>query len=209
MGLANLRLDLLVMTVFLTSRDVGLYSAANNVMLPVASIAAAIAVITTARAARQQAEGGSQVAAVALWNSSGMAFVVSLAGSAFLAVGAPFVVPALLGEAYRPSVPIIWILIAGYIGRSVMGVVLAGANGMRRPRAGYVSEGIGLAATLVLLPVLLPRWGITGAAVTSSVSYCLAAVASLWWLLLLRQGRIKPTGREGHPFHGVSTDDIS
>ena len=207
MGLANLRLDVLAMTIFLTSSDIGLYSAANNVMLPVASIAAAIAVITTARAARHQAEGGSQVAAEAIWSSSRQAFVLSLAGGVLLAVAAPIVVPALLGDAYRPSVPIIWILITGYIARSVTGVVIAGANGMRRPRAGYVSEGIGLAATLMLLPVLLPRWGITGAAITSSVSYFLAAAASLWWLLLVRQRRITPTRREGNHIGGVPTDD--
>jgi O-antigen/teichoic acid export membrane protein len=208
MGLANLRLDVLVMTIFLTSRDIGLYSSANNVMLPVSSIAAAIAAITTSRAARKQAEGGSQLAADAIWSSSRQAFVLSLLGGALLALSAPIVVPALLGNAYRPSVPLIWILIAGYIARAVMGVVIAGANGMRRPRAGYVSEGIGLAATLILLPLLLPRWGITGAATTSSVSYCLAAAASLWWLLLARRGRITPSGQNGLQIGSVPTDDI-
>jgi O-antigen/teichoic acid export membrane protein len=209
MGLANLRLDVLVMTIFLTSRDIGLYSTANNVMLPVSSIAAAIAVITTSRAARHQAEGGPLVAAATIWGSARQAFVLSVAGGAALAVVAPIVVPALLGEAYRPSVPIIWILIAGYIARSVMGVVIAGANGMRRPKAGYASEGIGLAATLVLLPMLLPRFGIAGAATTSSVSYCLAAAASLWWLLRVRQSKITPTGHEDHHVGGVPTDDVA
>lgn len=209
MGLANLRLDVLVMTIFLTTRDIGLYSAANNIMLPIASIPAAIAVITTSRAARLQAEGGSQVAAAAVWSSSRHAFLLSLAGGVVLAVAAPFVVPVLLGEAYRPAIPIIWILITGNIARSVMGVVIAGANGMRRPMAGYVSEGIGLAVTLILLPVLLPRWGITGAATTSVVSYWLASAASLWWLLLARRSRITPAGRAGHHLRDNTTEDIA
>jgi len=203
MGLANLRLDVLVMTMFFTARDIGLYSAANNVMLPVSSIPAAIALITTSKAARMQVQSGPGSATAAIWRSSRQAFILALAGGLALAVVAPVVVPLLLGEAYRPSIPIIWILITGYVARSVMGVVVAGANGMRRPRAGYVSEGLGLAATLILLPVLLPRWGITGAAVASSVSYCLAAAGSLWWLLLARRSSMVATGREGQHGRGV------
>jgi O-antigen/teichoic acid export membrane protein len=207
MALVNLRLDVLVMTMFLTSRDIGLYSAANNVMMPVVSIPAAIAMITTSRAAKLQAEMGSQVAAESVWNSSRQAFFISLAGGLFLAAAAPFVVPALLGEVYRPSIPIIWILITGNIARSVMGVVIAGANGMRRPRAGYVSEGIGLAFTLVLLPVLLPRWGIAGAAATSVVSYFLASIASLWWLMLARRSNSKRDSGVARLVHDVAAGD--
>jgi O-antigen/teichoic acid export membrane protein len=200
MMLVNVRLDILVMTTFLSARDIGLYSAANNVMLPVSSIPAVIALIATPNAARLQVQGGPGSAAAAIWRSSRQAFILSLAGGFVLAVAAPVVVPLVLGDAYRPSIPIIWILIAGNVARSVMAVVVAGANGMRRPRAGYVSEGIGLAATLILLAVLLPRWGITGAAAASSVSYCLSAAASLWWLLLARRSSMVATGREGQ--HG-------
>jgi len=195
MGLLNLRLDILVMAMFVSAADIGVYSAANNVMLPVSSIPAAIALITTSKAARL-VQGGPGSATAAIWGSSRQAFILSLAGGLVLAVAAPLVVPLLLGDAYRPSIPLIWILISGNVARSVMGVIVAGAMGMRRPRVGYLSEGVGLAATLILLPVLLPRWGITGAATTSSISYCLAASASLWWLLRARRKSIAPTGQE-------------
>jgi len=195
--LVNLRLDILVMTTFLTANDIGLYSAANNVMLPVSSIPAAIALVTTSKVARLQGQGGPGGSIAAIRRSSQQAFMLSLAGGLVLATAAPVVVPFLLGDGYRPAIPIIWILIAGNIARSVMGVVVAGANGMRRPKAGYVSEGIGLAATLILLPVLLPRLGITGAAITSLVSYCLAGAASLWWLSLARRSSMVAPGREG------------
>jgi len=196
MGLANLRLDVLVMTVFFAAEDIGQYSAANNVMLPVSSIPLVIALVTTSKTARLRTQSGQGSATAAIWRSSRQAFVLSLAVSLLLAVTAPFVVPWLLGDAYRPSIPLIWILSAGNVARAVMGVVVAGANGMRRPRAGYVSEGIGLAVTLVLLALLLPRWGIVGAAVTSTASYCVAAVASLWWLLLAPRSSRTPAAAE-------------
>ncbi len=182
MGLANLRLDLLVLTLFFTADDLGLYSAANNVLLPVSSISLVIALITTSKAARLKAESGIGTATAAIWQNSRQAFFLSSVAGAICAVSVPVVVPVLLGDAYRPSIPLVWIMIAGIVARSVMGVVVAGANGMRRPRAGYISEGAGLLATLVLLPVLLPRWGIVGAAVSSTAAYSVAAAASLWWL---------------------------
>jgi O-antigen/teichoic acid export membrane protein len=209
MGLANFRLDVLVMTIFLTSRDIGLYSTANNVMLPVTSIPAAIALMTTSKAARQHAEGGMRAAAAATWRNTRQAFVLALVGGAALAVAAPIIVPALLGDAYRPSIPIIWILITGYIARAVIGVIQAGANGMRRPRAGYVSEGAGLAATAMLLPLLLPRWGITGAAITSSISYCLTAAAIMLWLLLARRGTITPAAAHPRQIHDETPEHIT
>jgi O-antigen/teichoic acid export membrane protein len=187
MGLANARLDVLVMTIFLGSRDIGLYTAANSAMLPIVSIPAAIAVMTTSSVARLQAEDGTEGAVEAIWRSSRQSLALSLVGGGVLAVAAPVLIPALVGNAYRPSIPIIWILIAGYVARSVMAVVVAGANGMRRPRVGYGSEGIGLVVTVALLPLLLPRWGITGAAVTSSVSYCLSAAISIRWLFRARR----------------------
>jgi O-antigen/teichoic acid export membrane protein len=209
MGLANFRLDVLVMTIFLTSRDIGLYGTANNVMLPITSIPAAIALMTTSQAARLQADGGTRAAASATWRSSRQAFVIALVGGAALAVAAPVIVPALVGNAYRPSIPIVWILISGYIARAVIGVVQAGANGMRRPRVGYLGEGVGLAATVVLLPLLLPRWGITGAAITSSISYCLTAATVTVWLLLARRGTITGAATLPRQIHDESPGRIT
>lgn len=187
MGLANLRLDIVILTMFLSARDIGVYSAANNVMFPLSTFPAAIALVTTSRVARLQARGAQGTAAAGIWGSARQALMIAVAGGLVLAVAAPFIVPLLLGDAYGPAVPIIWLLIAGYVARAVAGVIVSGANGMRKPRAAYVSEGVGLAATMVLLPVLLPWLGVAGAAITSTVSYSASALILVGWLVRVRR----------------------
>ena len=191
MGLVNLRLDLLVLTLFVSASDIGLYSAANNAMMPITALPAAISLLAAPRAARLRTQVDPLSSVNATWNSARDALLLGLAGGAVLAVAAPVIVPMLLGTAYRPAIQLVWILIVGYVARAVIGVIVAGANGMRRPRAGYLSEGVGLVVTLALLPVLLSRWGITGAAVASTLAYVASAVAAVWWLATLRQRTAK------------------
>jgi O-antigen/teichoic acid export membrane protein len=186
-GLANLRLDLLVLTVFVSAGEIGLYSAANNVMMPIIALPAAISVLAAPRAARLRTHVDPLTSINAIWNSTRDALMWALAGGAMLAIAAPVIVPLLLGSAYRPAVQLIWILIVGYVARAVVAVIVAGANGMRLPGAGYLSEGVGLTMTLALLPILLPRWGISGAAITSALAYLASGIAAVWWLVKLRR----------------------
>lgn len=186
-GLANLRLDLLVMSAFLSAHEIGIYSAANNLMMPVSSMPAAIALMIAPKAARLHALAGSRNGIAAIWAGSRQAFILAIFGGAILAVMAPLVIPILLGEPYRPVIIIVWILITGSVARSVMVVIVSGANGMRRLSAGYISEGIGLATTFALLPFLLTKWGIIGAAITSTVSYSFSGMAAGYWLLKARK----------------------
>ncbi len=196
MGLASLRLDLLVLTVFVSAGDIGLYSAANNVMMPITALPSAIALLAAPRAARLRAQVHPLASINAIRNSTRNALSLALVGAGLLAAAAPVIVPLLLGNAYRPAIQLIWILIAGYVARAVVSVIVAGANGMRRPRAGYLSEGVGLMVTLVLLPILLPRWGITGAAIVSTLAYMASAIAAVWWLAKLRKEAAAFAGNE-------------
>jgi antigen flippase len=193
MGLASLRLDLLILTIFVSASDIGLYSAANNVMFPITALPAAIGMLVAPRAARLRTHVDALASIGAIWNSTRGALLVALAGGAALAVTAPLIVPLLLGDAYLPAVQLIWILIAGYVARAVVGVIVTGANGMRQPRAGYISEGVGLIVTLLLLPVLLSRWGITGAAAASTIAYLASGIAAAWWLVKARRRAAEPT----------------
>jgi O-antigen/teichoic acid export membrane protein len=187
MGLVSLRLDLLILTVFVSAGDIGLYSAANNIMMPITALPYAIALLAAPRAARLGTQVHATASISAIWKSTRDATLLALAGGVALAAAAPVIVPLLLGNAYRPAIPLIWILIAGYVARAVVSVIVSGANGMRRPRAGYLSEGIGLMVTLILLPILLPRWGITGAAAVSTAAYIASGIAAVCWLAKLRQ----------------------
>lgn len=183
LSLANFRLDLLVMATFLGARDVGLYSTANNVMLPVVALPVAIAHLAAVSTSRADVSAGRTVSVASLQRGATLALAAAAATGAAVAIAAPIVLPRLLGSAYDGVVPLVWLLLVGYTGRAVSWVIAAGANGLELPAVGMRSEGAGLVVTLVLLPFLLPTLGATGAAITSTAAYLTSAVVATCWLL--------------------------
>ena len=176
LGLANFRLDILLMSTFVAASEIGYYSVANNVMIPVTALAGAAAILVTPAVARFGVDSGGQV--VFIRREARIYVCVAAGGGVLLAIVSPLLVPLLFGPAFRPAVPLIWILIPGYIARALSHILVSGAIGMRRAWIGNAAEGTGLLLTLALLPILLPRYGATGAAITSSVAYIAAALVA-------------------------------
>jgi O-antigen/teichoic acid export membrane protein len=184
LGLANARLDLLIMSVFLASSQVGYYSVANNLMMPVMAFASAGTVLLTPRVARMgRRERRDQVddAQFAAIREDARAYlIVAAGGGLILALLAPLVVPLLFGSAFQPVVVLAWVLIPGYVARTYAGLTSAGALGICRPWVGNVTEAAGLVVTAALLPILLPRYDALGAAITSTAAYCTSAVVAMY-----------------------------
>ncbi len=189
MGFANFRLDLLVMATILAARDVGLYSAATSVMLPIIALPTALIQLAAVTTARADVSTGRVASLASLRRDATVAFAAAAAAGAAVAIASPFVLPRLLGPAYEGVVPLVWVLLFGYVGRAVSGVIAAGANGLELPEVGIRAEGAGLVVTLIALPLLLPMLGTTGAAITSTAAYLTAAVVAARWLRRQSDGR--------------------
>lgn len=183
MDLANVRLDLLVMAVVLTASDVGLYSTANNLMMPIVALPAAIMQLAPTTTGNIDASHGRVESLRVLRGEVLMALAVAAMIGIGVALLAPVVVHMLLGQRYENSVVLAWILIPGFVCRSVTGVITAGANGLGLPGIGNLAQGAGLAITLAMLPIFLPAFGATGAAVTSTVSYTASALVASFWFI--------------------------
>jgi O-antigen/teichoic acid export membrane protein len=197
-GMANVRLDLVLMSVFVAASQVGYYGVANNVMMPVTTLGTAAAVLLTPRVAKmadrdRRAEiNESQFASI---RKDGRRYLLASAvGAGMLAVVAPFAVPILFGSAFQPVVVLVWVLIPGYIARTYAGLMSAGTLGARRTWVGNVTEGAGFAVTAALLPLLLPSYGALGAAITSTASYSTSALVAM--LAIRRLARqIRPSSQ--------------
>lgn len=189
LAFANVRLDVLLMSTLVGASQLGYYSVANNVMFPVSSLAAAAGALLTPavarRAAAHRGAGAQQLALVR--QEARVYFGAALLGGAALAAATPFALPAVLGRSFHPAVVLVWVLIPGYVARTYASVLTAGTAGMRRAWVGNVAEGAGLLLTVALLPLLLPRYGAMGAAITSTAAYTASAVAAR--LGLVRLGR--------------------
>jgi O-antigen/teichoic acid export membrane protein len=208
--LASYRLDYLVMSAVLPAVQLGLYGTANTFMLPLSTISAAVAVLLTPKVARLAGtSNGDELVAERqrlLITAEAMRYTVfALMGGILIAVLGPFLLPVLLGDAYSASTHLMWILTPGYVCLCFSSVVAAGAAGMGRAWVTVVVQGAAILVTLVLLPLLLPRFEAEGAAMTSSIAYGVSAAAAGVCLVLLKRQRsgaettFGPEGSLGDP----------
>jgi O-antigen/teichoic acid export membrane protein len=195
LSVANIKLDLVLMSAFVSASQVGYYGVANNLMLPVMSFAAAGALLLTPRVASMADtdRAGIDEGQLASIRRDGRRYLlVGALGAAGLATLAPVAVPLLFGSAFEAAVVLVWVLIPGYVARTYVMAASAGAVGLRRPWVGNVSEGAGFAVTIALLPMLLPRYDALGAAMTSTAAYCTSALVAMFAIRRLAR-QIRPS----------------
>ena len=88
-----------------------------------------------------------------------------------LGLAAPALVPAMFGSAFRPAVPALWVLLPGVVALALTRVGVAAVVGGGWPRVGTYAGAIALALTVGFDLLLIPRWGMLGAAVASTIAY--------------------------------------
>jgi O-antigen/teichoic acid export membrane protein len=173
----NAQLDQLVLSLTVSSADLGRYAIAVSLtLLPVPAVTA-IGYVAFPRLASQRevTDATRRLQRLAVVGSIGLTAGMLLP----LAVLAPWLVPLVFGPAYRGAVPLLWILAPGAVLLAcgqVVGDLLRG-----RSHPGVVAWAQGLAAifTVVLLFALLPVVGVPGAAIASTVSYGIALAVML------------------------------
>jgi O-antigen/teichoic acid export membrane protein len=163
-SLANLRLDQILMTRLVAPQELGLYVVAVTVsgffVNPVVSA------MQSALAPRFAAGDPKLVARVVRTTLLG----VLVMGVAVAAV-TPVLVTVLFGSAFRDSIPLAWILIAGSIPLAGVSVLSSALTIGGHPGFSAVSELVALTVTIPALVIALPQYGATGAAVVSGVAY--------------------------------------
>ena len=171
----TLRLDLFLVSAMADSRAVGLYSLA----VALAEILFLVSWTMTESALRTQTQADEPTAArYTIWVSRQILTVTVPAAVAISLLAYP-VVTVLYGPAWVGSVVPLVILSAAAVAFAVEGPIRVMMIRMAPPSTIAYAAGVGTAVNVALNLVLIPRLGISGAA--------LASVASYWlylWLLL-------------------------
>ncbi len=97
--------------------------------------------------------------------------------------------PLLFGQRFAPSVRVIWLILPGTIVTSMAKVAASHLTGRGKTGRTSAFGGLAVAVTLGLDLLLIPRFGIAGAAVASSASYIINGVLLL--IILRRELRAK------------------
>ena len=179
----NQRLDQLLMSLFLPSRQLGIYVAAVAFSDALCIIPRGIGLVTLADSANAERHGAWQVVRrslllTALW---------LLPCAVILWMALPRLLPVLFGEQFTSAVVPCRILIPGSCAMGMSTVLFEAARGMNHPEIPAYAETAGLVMTAVLLALLLKPYGVMGAAVASTVAYTLTL--GITWPLLSRRSR--------------------
>ena len=107
----------------------------------------------------------------------------TLAASALLSIGllagSWIIFPIIYGAAYKGSIPVFLTLLPGIIFMSVYKVITRDFASYDRQKYAIFTSAASLAIITLLDILLIPKYGIIGAGIASSIGYCFAAIVVL------------------------------
>lgn len=164
----NARLDQLLIAAYLDTRMLGLYVIAVSWSAAIAPLLNALSDVLLPRVAAlpDLAPQGLVLSQVARFST-----VLVLVVTALAAVVTPYAIYLLFGPDFAEAVPACLILLFASAVTSLKQLFATGAMGLGKPKYSVAGEFVGMVVTIALLPGLLNRLGIVGAALTSLASY--------------------------------------
>ncbi len=160
----NYRLDLLFVAVLLGPVEAGIYVVSLRLaeLLWVVPDAAGIVLLPRVASGPRGQDTARILAITAAISTSG-ALALWLAGPRFI--------PLVFGDPFSPAFTPLTLLLPGSIALALAKVLTNVIAGLASPRANAVAAVAGLAVALTLNLLLIPRYGLAGAATATSVSY--------------------------------------
>jgi len=165
------RFDVFLVSFFLGPTQVGLYALGVVVSEALWQIPSAVASALFPRTVRTLDDGASDFTCLIMRQVS----VISCVLGVLLVVACPIAIPLVFGERFLPSVAVVWWLMPGTIALSMAKVACADLTARYKTGYSTVFAFIALGVSVPLDLVLIPRMGIQGAALTSSVAYIVDA----------------------------------
>jgi len=169
----NLRLSYYLLKSFMDEGRVGVFSNAVSLAEAIWIISSSIALVQYARIANAEDRGYAQKLTLDL---SKICLVVSAAAIAVLCLLPPVVYTFVFGPDFGEMAGIIRILAPGILFYCIFLILGHYYSGIGRYQMNTFAALCGLAATCILGFTLIPRYDVTGAAITSAVSYTVNAI---------------------------------
>jgi O-antigen/teichoic acid export membrane protein len=179
-GIAAARLDMILLPAFVNADDLGFYTIAVNVASMVITLFGCLHMVVL-----PMATGPVSGASVPVVERGVRLSLLGAAGCVLvLMTAAPWLVSIVYGANYLPAVGPMRLLLPGLTLRAATSVLAAGLQAAGRPGSASIAQLSSLAVTVAGLVFLLPRFGIEGAALASSIAYAASFLFS--WIALCR-----------------------
>jgi O-antigen/teichoic acid export membrane protein len=186
--LLNARLDFAIVGLFLGPASLGIYAIASRYAELLRLPSLAINYVLYPQYARDGKESSAEAARAMIPRVGWIPAAAALP----LALGATFILPIAYGPSFHAAVAPTFVLLLGLSGGGVAGVITAYLYGTGRPGLNSLAMGAGLVMTVALDLLLIPKFGVMGAAVASCVSYLTTAGVLTIAFAALTRGRRAP-----------------
>jgi len=177
----NRRFDIFIISTLLPIEEVGYYAIAVTVSEMLWYIPKSIGSILFNKIAlsSEQRESNNFTAFIC----RNALFLLTILGL-FLLLTNKIIIELFYGAEYLPSISALLILIPGIIISGIKGLLVSYVNGIGKPIISTISAFIGLGINLPLNYLLIPKIGIAGAALATTISYI---ISSIYLLLFFKK----------------------
>lgn len=171
----NYRLDSYLILLFASSAGVGLYSVGVALSEGLWLLANSVAVVLIPKLAEAGPEYAARTTPLICRNT----LLVTALGAVALGVASPVAVPLLFGDEFEDAVgPLLWLL-PGVVALAGTKVLAAYVFSQGKPIINAKVALVTLVLTIVLDVLLIPPFGVSGAAIASSIAYVASFVLTL------------------------------
>jgi O-antigen/teichoic acid export membrane protein len=175
-----LQSDLVLCNHFLGSKPTGIYSVAVSFGVPVTLLASVVGTLTFQRVS----SNNIRPSRIANTNrATRVLVVISAVSTIAMAVAASWIVPLIYGARFGAASQALLLLLPGLFALNLETVLMNSLAGEGSPPIVYRAPIVGVVVNLGANLFVIPRWGIDGAAVTSTVGYCIVLALVLGYYL--------------------------
>lgn len=171
--IANRRLDQLIISLAMAATDLGLYVVAMTIEGPLFLAVTTMELLLFPKIAQQTQEGGRQEVLGRYFRA---ALVLVVPATAVFIVFAPWLIGIVFGNAYLPATDAARVLALSGIAYTLKVMLTTYMRASNRMRIVTKCEGLGIAVTVIALAVLLPLFGLVGAAIAQVLAFTIPAL---------------------------------
>ncbi len=168
----NLRFDLLLVPAFVHLDQAGIYFVTTRVAEVIGQASTAASSMLFPHVAAQTDRSDTSTTE----RASRLTLLATVVSGAVLAALGSFILGMFFGPVYVAGTSTLLILLVGMLPLALSRVLAADLKGRGRPGLVSIGTGIGAVVTVVADVILIPLWGIRGAAVASVLAYTVSAV---------------------------------
>ena len=173
LAVGNRHLDQMILSIALAATDLGLYVVAMTVEGPLFLAAATMETLLFPKLASQSDESARQEILGRYFRAS---LIIVVPATVLFLIFAPWLIGFVFGRAYLPAVDPARILALSGMGYTLKIMLTTYMRAGNRMRIVTQSEGIGILATVIALLLLLPPFGLIGAAIAQVLAFTIPAL---------------------------------